>query len=363
MSKENTERKRGVTKKKKSKDLDSVLDAALDDLDDDNGDNVDEEDIKEPTSKSPPKETPTKLRKASSSKSKKKAQAEKDVFSEEDLAASLEDVMKQLLQAGEQLQSHDTHNEENMDEAEKMLEQFMKQMQGFQEETASPSSSSQTKSKSQPSKNKKQPSSPSTTPQQQTPSATSQTEGEGGTDVDKTVAKMLDDMAKANAAASTTSIPSTETANFDEMGEQMMSSMMAEFQNMAEKEDADDVIEGMMKQLLSKELMYDPMKQVLDKFPKWLAEHKDHLTEEDYQRYGQQYQYFQRIVAVYETDPNNFSRLMELMQDIQEYGQPPAEIIKELAPDLEFDEEGMPKMDGPLPGMPPFPGNEQCNVM
>ena len=35
-------------------------------------------------------------------------------------------------------------------------------------------------------------------------------------------------------------------------------------------------------------------------------------------RYGHQYQYFQRIVAVYEREPDNFPRLMELMQDIQE---------------------------------------------
>ena len=48
------------------------------------------------------------------------------------------------------------------------------------------------------------------------------------------------------------------------------------------------------------------------------------------------------------------------------YGQPPADIIKELAPGLEFDEEGMPKMGGQIPGMP-FPpgvgGDEQCTVM
>jgi len=55
------------------------------------------------------------------------------------------------------------------------------------------------------------------------------------------------------------------------------------------------------------------------------------------------------------------------MQDIQEYGQPPAEIISKLAPDLEFDEEGLPKMDkAGMPGMPglPFPtGKEECTIM
>ena len=69
--------------------------------------------------------------------------------------------------------------------------------------------------------------------------------------------------------------------------------------------------------------------------------------------------------------------LMELMQDVQQYGQPPAEIIKELAPGLEFNAEGMPVMPGlgatmtpsDLPGMPgiPFPettpDGQPCSVM
>ena len=64
---------------------------------------------------------------------------------------------------------------------------------------------------------------------------------------------------------------------------------------------------------------------------------------------------------------------MELMQEIQEYGQPPVEIIKDLAPELEFDDEGMPIMDpmsGGGGGLPPMmmpgmmggAGNEQCCI-
>lgn len=68
-----------------------------------------------------------------------------------------------------------------------------------------------------------------------------------------------------------------------------------------------------------------------DKFPEWLALNAEALGKEDYERYGAQYQYFQRIVAVYETEPDNFPRIMELMQDVQQYGQPPAEIIKVLS--------------------------------
>lgn len=54
---------------------------------------------------------------------------------------------------------------------------------------------------------------------------------------------------------------------------------------------------------------------------------------------------------------------MMLMQEVQEYGQPPAEIIKDIAPGLELDSNGLPKLDGA--GMPPFPDGEdgECRVM
>ncbi len=60
---------------------------------------------------------------------------------------------------------------------------------------------------------------------------------------------------------------------------------------------------------------------------------------------------------------------------MQETGQPPADIVKELAPGLEFGPDGLPllpNMGGGIPGMPPMaapglnPANinpEQCCVM
>lgn len=70
--------------------------------------------------------------------------------------------------------------------------------------------------------------------------------------------------------------------------------------------------------------------------------------------------YSKKILAVYDLEPDNFPRLMELMFDVQKYGQPPAEIIKDLAPGLKFDENGMPIVPNMGPGMMPssrdFPG-------
>ena len=56
------------------------------------------------------------------------------------------------------------------------------------------------------------------------------------------------------------------------------------------------------------------------------------------------------------------------MYDIQEYGQPPADIIKELAPGLEFNAEGMPVMPNiggnMMDHMPnvPFPEPQNCCI-
>ena len=96
----------------------------------------------------------------------------------------------------------------------------------------------------------------------------------------------------------------------------------------------------------------------------------EQLQDSEYQSYGRQYQMLQRIVAVYESEPDNFPRIFELMQDIQQYGQPPAEIIKQLAPHLQFDKSGVPilpnlagnMMPDTAPGMPgmPLPDPSQC---
>lgn len=175
-------------------------------------------------------------------------------------------------------------------------------------------------------------------------------------ELDRGVAKTMNLLATEGA-----NMEGLETAQFAASGEELMTNMIAEFEKLGQKEDFDQIVENMMRQLLARDLMYEPMKLVCDGYPAWLAEHKDSLSADEYIQFGTQYQYFQRIVAVYEREPENFARLMELLQDLQNYGQPPAELIKELAPGLEFTAEGMPIMSpgdnvypkpGAIPGIP-----------
>jgi len=133
--------------------------------------------------------------------------------------------------------------------------------------------------------------------------------------------------------------------------------------------------------------MYEPMKQVTEKFPLWLEQNKNKITEKEWNQRNNQYECFQKLVQVYEEQDNNNNneqtmntgRLLELMQQVQEYGQPPSEIINEIAPGLELDEDGLPKMNGggggggggmsPLFNMMaggnknPGEGGEDCQIM
>ena len=75
--------------------------------------------------------------------------------------------------------------------------------------------------------------------------------------------------------------------------------------------------------------------------------------------------------------------IAELMHQVQEYGQPPKELIQELAPDLELNENGIPQNfdfmnafqafggsggdglggSGGMDNFPPFNNDEDCSIM
>jgi len=161
-----------------------------------------------------------------------------------------------------------------------------------------------------------------------------------------------------------------EAAAMEGAGEDVMKQMMADFEKMAEKKDFGGLMDGLMKQLMSKDIMYEPVKAICDKYPEWLAENEAKIPKDDYTSYGKQYQVMQRICAVFETEPDNYDRLVQLMTQMQDLGQPPAEIVKSLAPGLSFSDDGVPQMAdmGPglaqmLGGAPGGAGGEQCAIM
>jgi peroxin-19 len=106
------------------------------------------------------------------------------------------------------------------------------------------------------------------------------------------------------------------------------------------------VMEEMMSRLVSKEVLYEPMKLMKDKYPGWLEENRNRLSKEDYDRYGRQFECMRLICSAYESDIDPSQRVVTLMQEMQETGQPPVELLKEVAPDLELNSEGNPIVPG-----------------
>lgn len=101
-------------------------------------------------------------------------------------------------------------------------------------------------------------------------------------------------------------------------------------------QDMESIVETMMQQLLSKDILHEPMKEIGERYPKWLKEHEASLSKEDYERYSHQYVLIKELNEVYDKDSGNFNKIFELMQKMQECGQPPNDIVQELAPDFDL---------------------------
>lgn len=66
------------------------------------------------------------------------------------------------------------------------------------------------------------------------------------------------------------------------------------------EEEFSKMLLGMMEQLTNKEILYEPMKELNDKFPEWLEKNKDTTAKDDLKRYQEQQGLVTEIVAKFE---------------------------------------------------------------
>jgi peroxin-19 len=78
------------------------------------------------------------------------------------------------------------------------------------------------------------------------------------------------------------------------------------------EEDFSKMLMGMMDQLTNKEILYEPMKELSDRFPEWLEKNKASTPAEDLKRYEEQRRLASEIVAKFEestySDSNSADR-------------------------------------------------------
>ncbi|KAI9487260.1 MAG: Pex19 protein [Benjaminiella poitrasii] len=146
----------------------------------------------------------------------------------------------------------------------------------------------------------------------------------------------------------------------EESEDAFMAELMKQMESLADNGEFEGVLEGMMSQLMSKELLYEPMKDLCGKYPAWLEAHKEDTNKAEYEKYKEQHIICQQIVAKYEAsnfDEKNEAQgkeIMDLMTQMQNLGQPPADLLDEMAPGMNL---GNPE------NMPDLKDLENCTIM
>uniref|UniRef100_A0A8D8G2L3 Peroxin-19 n=1 Tax=Culex pipiens TaxID=7175 RepID=A0A8D8G2L3_CULPI len=98
-------------------------------------------------------------------------------------------------------------------------------------------------------------------------------------------------------------------------------------------------MQTMMQSLLSAEVLLPSLKDLTDKYPDWLRENGDKVPKEDKERYEQQLKLMEDVCRELEKekpdDPadvkrTRFQKVLEMMQSMQDLGQPPADLVGDL---------------------------------
>ncbi|XP_020380252.1 peroxisomal biogenesis factor 19 [Rhincodon typus] len=125
------------------------------------------------------------------------------------------------------------------------------------------------------------------------------------------------------------------------------------------------IMQTIMQNLLSKDILYPSLKEITVKYPEWLSVHRDSLPRDELQRYEQQHVIMDKICQQFEADGDSnqeeqqrarFETILELMQQLQDLGEPPKELA-DMPPGLNFDLDGMNLPENMTAG------TEQCAVM
>ncbi|KAG9528685.1 Pex19-domain-containing protein, partial [Aureobasidium melanogenum] len=181
-------------------------------------------------------------------------------------------------------------------------------------------------------------------PKPNTPSSSSAKPAFAST-IEKTMERMQASGQSASAAAASSSQ--------DDMLAQMLKDLEAgNFPAMdGDQGDFNSMLMGMMEQLVNKDILYEPMKELHDNFPDWLEKNKDSTSKQDLERYKTQQAVVKDIVDRFEkknfSDDNKEDReyIVDKMQQMQAAGAPPPGLVGEMnaAQDMLSEADGCPQ--------------------
>lgn len=77
----------------------------------------------------------------------------------------------------------------------------------------------------------------------------------------------------------------------------------------------DSLLSSVMDQIVSKELLFDPLKDLASKYPEFLLKSKNTLPEEEYKRFEEQFRIVNEIISIYDAGDDSV-KVLKLMQDV-----------------------------------------------
>lgn len=128
------------------------------------------------------------------------------------------------------------------------------------------------------------------------------------------------------------------TEDSDDILAQMLKEMQSGGTDGAEnEEDFSKMLMGMMEQLTNKDILFEPMQELHDKFPMWMHKNESSVKPDDLRRYQDQQRLVGEIVGKFNekgySDSNAADRefIVERMQQMQAAGSPPADLVGDMS--------------------------------
>ncbi|CAN6667420.1 peroxisomal membrane protein import receptor Pex19p [Trichomonascus vanleenenianus] len=173
-------------------------------------------------------------------------------------------------------------------------------------------------------------------------------------DFHETIARTMDRLKESNQELN---------QNMGSGEDDFLAKMLKELENTSgtgEGMDMSSLIEDMLSELSSKDILYEPIKEMHDKYPAWLEKNSPNLSAEELERYQGQKKIVDEIVAKFDdpkySDSDEASRkyITERMELMQKSGAPPTELMGDLAsgaiPGMDLGSDGLPKLPDDLEG-------------
>ena len=102
--------------------------------------------------------------------------------------------------------------------------------------------------------------------------------------------------------------PLEESDNVDDLLENLNS--------LLDNGELDSMLTNVMDQIVSKDLLYDPLKDLSSKYPEYLKTAKDTLSKEEYSRFEKQEIIINQILHLYDTQDDS-TKVLKLMQEVR----------------------------------------------